>query len=83
MKDLAQPGPYLEHVRLNSSKIHNAPMLATLYYVLNQREKMLDTLNTLEREGRQKNRQDGGFKEYLQFSKKFLAYVDTHSMHPS
>jgi hypothetical protein len=83
MKALAQPEPYLEHVRVNGSKIHNAPMLATLYYVLNQREKMLDTLNTLEREGRQKNRQDGGFKEYLQFSKKFLAYVDTHSMHPS
>ncbi|MEE8125313.1 MAG: FKBP-type peptidyl-prolyl cis-trans isomerase [Nitrospirales bacterium] len=83
MKDFALPEPYLEHIRLNGSIIYNAPMLATLYYVLKDKGQMLLVIENQEREGKEKNRQDGGYKEFLRFSKRFWDYVDTHPIPPS
>ena len=78
IENFAQLEPYLEHIRRNGSKCHNARMLATLYYVLKDKDQMLAVIENQEREGKEKNRQDGTYKEFLKFSKKFLDYVEAH-----
>ena len=78
IENFAQLEPYVEHIRRNGSKCHNARMLATLYYVLKDKDQMLAVIENQEREGKNKNRQDKTYKEFLKLSKKFLDYVEAH-----